>query len=307
MKCVTDRFPDNPIIFPEMQGLEGELGGNINGPCLIKVPNWIKNPLGLYYLYFAHHKGTYIRLAYSHSITGPYSIYPEGSLKLGEIIKQTDLKPGHIASPEIIIREDEKEIWMYYHASVKGIGIYKNLSQMTFLAKSKDGIHFFSEKEQLAPFYLRVFDYHGYVYGLAKNDNKNGVIVRSRTGQSIFEKGRCFIKGFRHNSVLVQGDTLWLFYSRVGDKPERILLSQIDLKKDWKKWKPSKPIEILRPMHEWEGTDLPLEKSKHGSTKPTQALRDPYVYSENNQLYLLYSVKGEQGIAIAKMMISDYD
>ena len=40
-------------------------GNNINGPSLIKVPDWVENPLGEYYLYFAHHSGKYIRMAYS--------------------------------------------------------------------------------------------------------------------------------------------------------------------------------------------------------------------------------------------------
>ena len=37
---------------------------NINGPSLIRVPEWINDPLGTYSLYFAHHKGDPIRLAY---------------------------------------------------------------------------------------------------------------------------------------------------------------------------------------------------------------------------------------------------
>jgi hypothetical protein len=41
------------------------MGDNINGPAAIRVPEWIENPLGNYYLYFAHHQGTYIRLAYA--------------------------------------------------------------------------------------------------------------------------------------------------------------------------------------------------------------------------------------------------
>ncbi|MBI3972242.1 MAG: hypothetical protein HY332_13225, partial [Chloroflexi bacterium] len=56
------RFPTNPIIRPHM---DGRMGDNINGPSLIRVPDWVDDPLGRYYLYFAHHRGTYIRLAYA--------------------------------------------------------------------------------------------------------------------------------------------------------------------------------------------------------------------------------------------------
>ena len=49
------RLPGNPIIRPAM--LPGADGENINGPSLIRVPDWVANPLGRYYLYFAHHNG----------------------------------------------------------------------------------------------------------------------------------------------------------------------------------------------------------------------------------------------------------
>ena len=49
----------NPLIVPEMSA---SIGTNINGPSLIRVPDWVENPLGRYYLYFAHHKGKFIRL-----------------------------------------------------------------------------------------------------------------------------------------------------------------------------------------------------------------------------------------------------
>ena len=55
------RILNKPIISNKFYK---ELGGNINGPSIIEVPEWISNPLGRYYLYFAHHNGEYIRLAY---------------------------------------------------------------------------------------------------------------------------------------------------------------------------------------------------------------------------------------------------
>ena len=58
----VERFIQNPIITPS---LDPRMGQNINGPSLIRVPDWLPNRLGNYYLYFAHHQGQYIRLAYS--------------------------------------------------------------------------------------------------------------------------------------------------------------------------------------------------------------------------------------------------
>lgn len=65
---IAIRCPSNPIIRPEM---DRSIGGNINGPSLIRAPYWLPNRLGKYYLYFAHHRGTYIRLAYADHLAGP--------------------------------------------------------------------------------------------------------------------------------------------------------------------------------------------------------------------------------------------
>ena len=68
------------LIHPDMPELDREHGfSNINGPSLVRVPEWVENPLGRYYLYFAHHRGAYIRLAYADAIEGPYTVYrPRG-------------------------------------------------------------------------------------------------------------------------------------------------------------------------------------------------------------------------------------
>jgi hypothetical protein len=73
------RFPTNPIIRPH---LDDRMGDNINGPSLIRLPDWIEEPLGRYYLYFAHHDGQYIRLAYSDDLHGPWTSHREGVLSL---------------------------------------------------------------------------------------------------------------------------------------------------------------------------------------------------------------------------------
>lgn len=66
------RLAGNPIITPQT---DPSLGTNINGPTLIRVPAWVKRPLGAYYLYFADHRGKYIRLAYADRLTGPWHVY----------------------------------------------------------------------------------------------------------------------------------------------------------------------------------------------------------------------------------------
>src|SRR4051812_7574045 len=73
------RFPENPIIRPNM---DARMGDNINGPSLIRIPDWIEQPLGRYYLYFAHHDGRYIRLAYADDLHGPWQTHEPGVLPL---------------------------------------------------------------------------------------------------------------------------------------------------------------------------------------------------------------------------------
>jgi hypothetical protein len=59
---------------------------------------------------------------------------------------------------------------------------------------------------------------------------------------------------------------------------------------------------VLRPEHEWEGVNEPLVPSDGGAVHhPVHQLRDPYVFSEDGQDYLVYSVAGERGLAIARL------
>ena len=77
MSIRIQRSKHNPIVRPDM---DDRLQANINGPSLMQVPEWIENPLGRYYLYFAHHQGTFIRLAYADDLLGPYTVYSPGVL-----------------------------------------------------------------------------------------------------------------------------------------------------------------------------------------------------------------------------------
>ena len=75
----VERLLDGPIITPDM---DGRMGSNIAGPSLIRVPDWVDDPLGRYYLYFADHRGTYIRLAYADDLAGPWTMHEPGTLRI---------------------------------------------------------------------------------------------------------------------------------------------------------------------------------------------------------------------------------
>ena len=69
------------------------------------MPEWLPNPLGRYYLYFAHHQGAFIRLAYADELTGPWTVYAPGTLRL----EQTPCY-RHIASPDLHVDEENRRI-----------------------------------------------------------------------------------------------------------------------------------------------------------------------------------------------------
>ncbi|MFL5284085.1 MAG: hypothetical protein ACJ8AW_24605 [Rhodopila sp.] len=68
MAIRVTRLGDGPIIGPWSHP---SIGVNIQGPSLIRVPDWVEDRLSDYYPYFADHKGSYIRLAYADRVTGP--------------------------------------------------------------------------------------------------------------------------------------------------------------------------------------------------------------------------------------------
>lgn len=282
---VANRFPENPIIRPEM--LAGDLGANINGPSLIRVPEWVKEPLGRYYLYFAHHNGTFIRLAVADQLQGPWRIHEPGTLRLEETacIK-------HIASPDLHVDDARQELRMYFHGPVTEGG------QKTFLATSRDGLHFTAADTVLGVSYFRVFHWDGAHYALTRS----GDFGRSRDGDSYFELGPVIFPDLRHSALKLDGNTLSVFYSNVGDTPERILLATVELTSDWREWRASEAVTVLAPELPYEGSDLPLEPSRMGLARQrVRQLRDPAIYREGGQTYLLYSVAGESGIAIAEL------
>ena len=93
-----------------------------------------------------------------------------------------------------------------------------------------------------------------------------GIFYERKGGIEEFEIiHRLFDDKMRHAALLVHFDTLLIFYSNVGDNPESILLSTINLKKTPDEWNATEPIEVLRPEKEWEGGNLPLQPSSRSA------------------------------------------
>jgi len=314
-KDLLQRFANNPIITAGMLGKEGD---DINGPSLIRVPDWVPNRLGRYYLYFAHHKGKYIRLAYANDLKGPWKIYAPGTLQLTDCrcqsgpAKQVESvrhegaenaedQVTHVASPDVHIDAGGRQLVMYFHCPLTDQG--RN-GQYSLRAVSKDGIHFTADTTILGVSYFRVFNWKDQYYALARNSR----FSRSPDGIRRFEEGpNVFARigqpnSLRHSALVRKGDTLYVFYSRVGDSPERILLSTIHLTDDWNNWTLSEPITVAEPQTDYEGANLPAGPSKPGLFYGlVRQLRDPYVYEEKGKWYLLYTAAGEHAIGIGEL------
>lgn len=289
------RITDRPIITPASSATLGE---NIDGPSLIRAPAWLPQARGKYYLYFANHKGTYIRLAYADDVRGPWKIYAPGTLHMEQVPQCHD----HVASPDVHVDDAGRKIVMYFHCPAAGAGVDITI-QKTLVSFSTDGIHFKSSPTLLGPAYFRVFRWKNASYAICWG----GALYRSKDGVSPFEPGPQLIpmkdgRQLRHAAVYIHGDMLYVFYSRIGDTPERILVSTVKLTSNWKDWVASAPETVLEPERNYEGADLPLTTSKLGfAPGRVRQLRDPDIFSDGGRLYLLYSVAGESGIALAEL------
>jgi hypothetical protein len=301
---------DGPIIsadaFPQ-------LGGNVNGPSLIRCPDWIAQPRARYLLYFAHHEGHSIRLALSDHLQGPWRLHQPSPLHLSDshfaqespdldaldpearafIERGEDGNYPHIASPEAWVDHERREIRLYYH------GRLDNGLQRTRVAVSKDGLNFIARKQILATSYLRLFTHEGWCYALTMPAQ----LYRSRDGLGDFEKGpRLTSEPIRHHALINNQGQWLLFWTRVGDQPERILVSTIQTDADWQNWRLGETREVHQARQAWEGADLPADASNYGGImQRVNQLRDPAIFAEDGRIYLLYVCAGEQGIAIGEL------
>jgi hypothetical protein len=280
-----------------------ELGDNINGPCVIRVPEWVGGAPGRYLMYFAHHLGDYIRLAYADSPLGPWSLHEGGCLGLAQVPGLS----GHIASPDAVVLDEEREIRLYFHGYGQGAAIRPDQvsqGQVTLCARSRDGIHFKPENVELGPYYMRVFSRGGVWYAIAKNHYDGNILLRSSDGLSAFERGPALIPRSRHVGLEKDREgRLWVYCSRIGDAPERILKAELIMAGDWKSWRCAEPLEVKAPEYDWEGVDCPRLPSKKGVVhERAWQLRDPYVLSDRDGgRYLYYSFAGEKGIAVLEL------
>jgi hypothetical protein len=326
-RVTARRLAQNPLITTRSSA---SLGDNINGPTVIRVPPWIKQPLGRYYMYFAHHMGAFIRLAYADRIEGPWKIHEPGVLPVADTAffrPQPDPPENlenfytHVASPEIYLDATRQKTILWFHGwytngqrwpsgepAAREWARQHGYGQFTQVAESSDGIHFEVRPAISKTSYLRVFPHGEYLYGMARL----GLLLRSSDPLASFEAGgNPFGAGpyagrVRHVALTRRGNSIYVFFTAIGDAPERVMVATMDVSGGWGDWRASEPMELLQPEAAYECTHLPNAPSQGGDVKgPVRQLRDPATFEDNGRTYPFYSFCGEQGIAAAELTFSE--
>lgn len=289
--CAEEVRPRPSIIFPTVVDTAA-FGGALH------------EPLDRFYMYYAPHHSDGMGLATAPHPEGPWTPYPGNPiLRMGDA-------PGlrsHISSPEIVFRPDQPAapLWLYFH----GRALQEGGGQETCVAESADGIgwRLLSREpvlrttpeesgEGVTAAYARVFKRGEWFYALYKGGRTHG-LARARDGlkwehrpgnpllRAEPEEGECQL--IRHTGLLVQGDTLLIFYCSptLPDlSREEIMLATLDIgADDWREWGSLRRRGVVvAPELDWEAGDL----------------RDPFPLVHKETLYLYYVGGHEQGIGL---------
>jgi hypothetical protein len=173
------------------------------------------------------------------------------------------------------------------------------------MAVSSDGVHFEAFEPLTAFPYLRIVPEPMNGRWLAMS--MPGIVYTTDDLRRWTAGPMLFGNDFRHAALLLGGSTLHVFWTRVGDAPEHLVHSTIDIGDDWTasdmaEWRPSEPATLLLPETSWEGADLPVEPSVRGQvTQRVCQLRDPAICVDEGRVWLLYCIAGESGIALAEI------
>ena len=317
------RFSENPLVTVSSST---SVGDNVNGPSIIRVPVWIKKPLGHYYMYFAHHKGQHIRLAYADSLRGPWKVYEPGVLSVSataffrpqpDPVNLPEFSYTHVASPEIYLDTERKKIIMWVHglwtegqrlpeqpAEAEQWLRSRGYAQYTQSAESPDGLNFEMRPAITKQTYLRVFKRGSQFYGMGRL----GQLLRAQDPSSSFALGPNpfrdgpYANRIRHVALLPHESYMDVFFSVIGDAPEKILHATIPMRGDWTQWKAGAYQEVLAPRAKYECPEMQTAPSEAGEIHgPAKQLRDPALFLESGKIYLFYTVCGEQEVGGAEI------
>ena len=300
------RLADQPLL---RVGDHPGIGQNLNGPSVVRVPDWVPEPEGKFYMYFAHHTGSHIRMAASDALSGPWQVLDPPPLRLSDTGFAQDavayrnadgaevVETAHIASPDVHVLEDAQLFVMLFH------GLHEGGAQCTRIAVSDDGRNFRTTgyDEDVAPPYLRLCKvrerYIGITWG-AEVFIAESCFGPFQKGPPVLQRpnGKDLIP--RHPVLAWRDERLHCFYTLIGDRPERIWHTSLDPDVPFAEWRIEEPTMLLAPEHAWEGAHLPQVASKVGiASVPEHALRDALVFED----HLFYVGGGEQAIGAVRL------
>jgi len=303
-KVIATRMNDNPIFSPK----QFHLGfSNCTGHSIIEKPSWIESAYN-YLLFFTNEHGE-VYVGFSSTIDGLYAIQP--------CVLRTNSEDALFYFPEVVVDEQQKQIILFLVTESKDEDsflpeVYK---RHTVIFGSRDGTIF---KELITPFsftyeHFKVFKYESNYFAIARDETNNcAVLLKSSSLLGNWEVGPSFLNGFRSGSFFVDSNNfnIWLFFTRVQEMPESILITKFPSNIDWKEW-PNHMSEIeslLAPEEDYEGALAPHWFSTSGpASDEMNEVRYPHVFyqKETHQITLLYSVGGESGIAGATIRVLD--
>lgn len=354
---------EQPLITAQMFDEAGALevdGHNINSPMVIALPKWLAkkdrvSPKAKYYMYFAHHAGTYIRMAWAERIEGPWTLHNVGQNvdldKKGVLsmysktedgycdtmrISNRVITTGHIASPFVVLDNENKKFILYFHGGRTCIDdSQKRLSpQRTFVATSNDGLDFAQDPFQpavLGQSYFLPFEHKGRWYAFSNTGDFHIAPTEGSLwvapddmfpGDYLWESGRCILDELfekhskkhnivvdpimmpRHVGIRIEGDKMYLLCSAKSDSPERLYFTTFDISNDdSNKWSATDLEIVMTAKTDWEGGNLEPQLSENGKANTMlNDVRDPFIFEDTDgKLYLFYVGGGERAIGVASI------
>lgn len=157
-------------------------------------------------------------------------------------------------------------------------------------------------------FYSKLFVYNHTLYAIAKSQEDpigHMVLLRSETPQGQYTFIKRIANGARHVGLHLKGNILYVFFTLIGDDPERILLGTMDLRHDDWNLLPGPIILVPAEVGIWGAS-----KMGPAACKPVQELRDPFFVPDGDEGEselkgtLFYTLYGEQTIGASKIKVN---
>jgi len=282
---------------------------NINGPTVIEytLPRLLGSKI--YIMYFASHKGRYIRTAWSRSPIGKFRTIP--LVYILPIWNNFSERKDHVASPEVLTIN--KINYLFTHSPSR---YFAPGRQITYISRLYFGLFCFSAKPTKLPSYSRFFYYKDDLYAITNGadvfrftvETLEPVKLEADISKLLIPDSEDIAIRVRHSQVVQYKDKMLCFFTRVGDSPERIFVAEMKFTSEEIIF--SQPMELLRPETDYEGIKIKAQPSRNGMAKTAQnAIRDPFVAKFGEQYFLYYATSGEKGIACALLNFQkiDYD